>query len=373
MRDPPPSFLCPISQELMLDPVTCTDGHSYDRRNIVTWLAENNTSPATGLPLSSRVLIPNIALRNAIDEWEDAQHQPSPRSSPWTSPAGHGVDTPSASPAAPSSASAATPQAADAPTATDSDDADASDAALKPGAAVLYTDARGEERSARVVSVHPGGADDPTPFYTILLDGGGERDTIRSRLELLEPPRPSPPRAQQQQHQQGEEEAAAAARREEEESARREAVARSRREAKQERRRRAQEAAAAAEASTSRNAYAPPPPPPWQQPFPSYTYGQAPPPQQPFHSYSSGRAPPPQQPPPRAGPRRPVGPADDFEQAVRGAGEALNRASNEVGESLRGAADAIGSAFRDLGQFLEGAGGPQSGARHAPAARPYWY
>ena len=363
MRDPPPSFLCPISQELMLDPVTCTDGHSYDRRYIVTWLAENNTSPATGLPLSSRVLIPNIALRNAIDEWEDAQHQPSPRSSPWTSPSGHGVDTPSASPAAPSSASAATPIAAD---------SDVSDAALKPGAAVLYTDARGEERRARVVSVHPGGADDPTPFYTILLDGGGERDTIRSRLQLLEPPRPSPPRAHHhhQQQQQGEEEAAAAARREEEESSRREAVARSRREAKQERRRRAQEAAAAAEASTSRNPYAPPPPP---LPFPSYTYGQAPPPQHPFHSYAYGRAPPPQQPPPRAGPWQPAGPADDFEQAVREAGEALNRASHEVGESLRGAADAIGSAFRELGQFLEGAGGPQSGARHAPAARPHRY
>eukprot|EP00900_Chrysochromulina_parva_P009567 jgi/Chrpa1/18611/Chrysochromulina_OHIO_Genome00009121-RA len=351
MRDPPPSFLCPISQELMLDPVTCTDGHSYDRRYIVTWLAENNTSPATGLPLSSRVLIPNIALRNAIDEWEDAQHQPSPRSSPWTSPSGHGVDTPSASSAAPSSASAATPMAAD----SADDDADASDAALKPGAAVLYTDARGEERCARVVSVHPGGADDPTPFYTILLDGGGERDTIRSRLQLLEPPRPSPPRAQQQQ-QQGEEEAATAARREEEESSRREAVARSRREAKQERRRRAQEAAAAAEASTSRNAQAPPPPPP-----------------HPFHSFAYGRAPPPPIPPPRAGPWRPAGPADDFEQAVREAGEALNRASQEVGESLRGAADAIGSAFRDLGQFLEGAGGPQSGARHASAARPHRY
>ena len=72
---PPPSFMCPISRELMDDPVMCTDGHSYDRKNIARWLTEHDTSPATGAPLASTVLLPNIALRNAIEEWEDAQQQ----------------------------------------------------------------------------------------------------------------------------------------------------------------------------------------------------------------------------------------------------------------------------------------------------------
>ena len=67
--------MCPISRELMDDPVMCTDGHSYDRKNIARWLTEHNTSPATGAPLASNVLLPNIALRNAIEEWEDAQQQ----------------------------------------------------------------------------------------------------------------------------------------------------------------------------------------------------------------------------------------------------------------------------------------------------------
>ena len=83
VQDPPPSFLCPISLELMLDPVICADGQSYERDNIVAWLDENNTSPVTGLPFPSRALIPNYALRDAIDDWDDAQLQPSQRHSPW--------------------------------------------------------------------------------------------------------------------------------------------------------------------------------------------------------------------------------------------------------------------------------------------------
>ena len=68
---PPPSFLCPIMSELMRDPVTCTDGHSYERSNISRWLSEHDTSPITGTALKSASLIPNHALRNAIQDWED--------------------------------------------------------------------------------------------------------------------------------------------------------------------------------------------------------------------------------------------------------------------------------------------------------------
>ena len=45
----PPSFLCPISHEIMQDPVSCTDGHSYERKNIQRWMAEGSRlSPITG-------------------------------------------------------------------------------------------------------------------------------------------------------------------------------------------------------------------------------------------------------------------------------------------------------------------------------------
>ena len=53
----------------MVDPVTCSDGHSYDRSNIERWLLSSNMSPVTGLALPTRHLIPNHALRNAIEEF----------------------------------------------------------------------------------------------------------------------------------------------------------------------------------------------------------------------------------------------------------------------------------------------------------------
>ena len=65
----PPSFLCPIGREVMRDPVMCADGHSYERTAIATWLQSHATSPNTNLPLAHLLLVPNIALRNSIEEW----------------------------------------------------------------------------------------------------------------------------------------------------------------------------------------------------------------------------------------------------------------------------------------------------------------
>ena len=77
----PPSFCCPIGRELMHDPVSCSDGHSYEREHIVRWLRESRLSPVTGAPLPSPDLRPNHALRNAIEEWS-AQQQPLPPPDP---------------------------------------------------------------------------------------------------------------------------------------------------------------------------------------------------------------------------------------------------------------------------------------------------
>jgi hypothetical protein len=76
----PPSFLCPINQEIMRDPVTCADGHSYERASIELWLATHNTSPKTGAQLPNNALNPNHALRNAIEEWLSANFKLVPRS-----------------------------------------------------------------------------------------------------------------------------------------------------------------------------------------------------------------------------------------------------------------------------------------------------
>jgi serine/threonine protein kinase len=64
----PESFRCPITRELMRDPVVCADGHSYERSDIERWLRLRGTSPKTGAVLESRHVLPNHALRNSIEE-----------------------------------------------------------------------------------------------------------------------------------------------------------------------------------------------------------------------------------------------------------------------------------------------------------------
>lgn len=49
------------------------DGHSYERHAIHHWLRERGTSPLTNLPLESTSLLPNLGLRQAIDEWRARQ------------------------------------------------------------------------------------------------------------------------------------------------------------------------------------------------------------------------------------------------------------------------------------------------------------
>jgi U-box domain len=66
-QEPPESFLCPISYEVMRDPVVDSDGNSYEREEIEAWLKKHGTSPITRAPLTVEDLIPNRALRDLIE------------------------------------------------------------------------------------------------------------------------------------------------------------------------------------------------------------------------------------------------------------------------------------------------------------------
>ena len=66
--DLPQSFYCPINHSVMIDPVVCSDGHTYEREFIEQWLKNNATSPLTNLKLDHTHLTPNITLRKALDE-----------------------------------------------------------------------------------------------------------------------------------------------------------------------------------------------------------------------------------------------------------------------------------------------------------------
>ncbi|XP_038875664.1 U-box domain-containing protein 11-like isoform X2 [Benincasa hispida] len=68
--DIPENFLCPISFELMLDPVICSTGQTYERSNVQNWIDRGNrTCPKTQEQLQTLILTPNFLMRKLIAEW----------------------------------------------------------------------------------------------------------------------------------------------------------------------------------------------------------------------------------------------------------------------------------------------------------------
>jgi hypothetical protein len=66
------AFYCPITREVMEDPVVCMDGHTYERYAIVQWLETHDTSPKTNARLPSRFIVSNHALRAEIEASKSA-------------------------------------------------------------------------------------------------------------------------------------------------------------------------------------------------------------------------------------------------------------------------------------------------------------
>ena len=98
---PPPDFMCPITLSVMRDPVTASDGCTYERSAIAEWLTRRRSSPLTNCAIASASLAPDDALRRRIDQWARgavdrslaASARPSPSPSPppsgWRASAGH--------------------------------------------------------------------------------------------------------------------------------------------------------------------------------------------------------------------------------------------------------------------------------------------
>lgn len=66
----PEEFRCPITDELMADPVILASGQTYDRASIEKWLAEGNrTCPKSQEVLSHSFIIPNHLVYEIISYW----------------------------------------------------------------------------------------------------------------------------------------------------------------------------------------------------------------------------------------------------------------------------------------------------------------
>ncbi|KAG2605181.1 U-box domain-containing protein 21-like [Panicum virgatum] len=79
----PAHFVCPISLDLMRDPVTAPTGITYDRESVEGWLARGSARcPVTGRPLRLADLVPNYATRRMIQDWcvaNRAERVPTPK------------------------------------------------------------------------------------------------------------------------------------------------------------------------------------------------------------------------------------------------------------------------------------------------------
>lgn len=66
----PDEFRCPISLDLMRDPVIVASGHTYDRNSIAQWInSGHHTCPKSGQRLIHMALIPNYTLKSLLHQW----------------------------------------------------------------------------------------------------------------------------------------------------------------------------------------------------------------------------------------------------------------------------------------------------------------
>ena len=70
MKEIPKEYICPISQELFVNPVIANDGHTYEQSAIKRWFSSGKLkSPLTNEYLKSDKLIPNKTLLNLVNSY----------------------------------------------------------------------------------------------------------------------------------------------------------------------------------------------------------------------------------------------------------------------------------------------------------------
>uniref|UniRef100_F7AE45 WD repeat, SAM and U-box domain-containing protein 1 n=1 Tax=Ciona intestinalis TaxID=7719 RepID=F7AE45_CIOIN len=70
----PDEYLCPISREIMTDPVLAADGFTYERASIEKWFAKGSKlSPMTNKALVNRNLFPNQTVKSLIAQFIESK------------------------------------------------------------------------------------------------------------------------------------------------------------------------------------------------------------------------------------------------------------------------------------------------------------
>ncbi|KAG0608925.1 hypothetical protein M758_8G143700 [Ceratodon purpureus] len=71
---PLPSFICPITKQVMKDPVQIASGQTYERNAILQWFKDGKTTCPLGEKLKNTKMKPNYALKQSISEWRERNY-----------------------------------------------------------------------------------------------------------------------------------------------------------------------------------------------------------------------------------------------------------------------------------------------------------
>ena len=64
-------YLCPITRQIMVEPVVDALGNTYDKDAISEWLKTNDTSQKTKEKLPNKNLTPNNNIKTEITEYKE--------------------------------------------------------------------------------------------------------------------------------------------------------------------------------------------------------------------------------------------------------------------------------------------------------------
>jgi hypothetical protein len=69
LENVPHKYICPISKEIIHDPVVISSGHIYDRLSITEWFKDHDTDPVTNTIIVNKTMTPVIFLKTEIKEY----------------------------------------------------------------------------------------------------------------------------------------------------------------------------------------------------------------------------------------------------------------------------------------------------------------
>lgn len=71
-KEPPSALVCPITLEIMEDPVVVADGVTFERRAIKQWLDQGkDTNPITRNKITTSTLVSNYSVKNLCEDYKE--------------------------------------------------------------------------------------------------------------------------------------------------------------------------------------------------------------------------------------------------------------------------------------------------------------